>query len=154
MATIVSATTASAAMTITPSQAYCVGTTYTITVPAADAATLETNPSYDQIVFNFEDATTSGTIGLVSWTKGQDVTIQWTPTQAQQTTVLASPFNSTAGFGSGQLSMGPLNVVTSIAGGTQCTTPPAPPAGTGTGTGSASSIPVIGGLLSSLSAQK
>ncbi|MGW4125946.1 hypothetical protein [Nocardia sp. NPDC004711] len=151
VATIVSATTASAAMTITPSQAYCVGTTYTITLPAADAAALETNPSLDQIDFNYNYTGTGGTIGLVTWTKGQDVTVQWTPSQAAQTTVSAVAYGEWTGVGTVRLSMAPINVVQSAPAGSSCT---APPAGTGTGTGSASSIPVIGGLLSSLSAQK
>ncbi|MFE3100527.1 hypothetical protein [Nocardia tengchongensis] len=154
VATIVWATTASAAMTLQPSQAYCVGTTYTITLPAADAAALETDPSYNTINFNSmytqDPYTMFGAVGTVSWTSGKDVTVQWTPAAAAQTTIYAVPFNGTAA-GNGKLTMGPINVVNSAPTGASCTpTPPANP----TGTGSASSIPVIGGLLSSLSAQK
>ncbi|GAB2550881.1 hypothetical protein [Nocardia heshunensis] len=151
VATIVSATTASAAMTIQPSQAYCVGTAYTITVPAADAAALETDPSYSTINFNSmytqDPYTIFSAVGIVPWTSGKDVTVQWTPQAAAQTTISAVPFNGTLP-GKGKLTLGPINVVNSAPAGASCT--PTNPAGTG----SASSIPVIGGLLSSLSAQK
>ncbi|MGW4242215.1 hypothetical protein [Nocardia sp. NPDC004722] len=154
VATVVSATTASAAMAIQPSQAYCVGTAYTITIPAADAAALETDPSYSTINFNYmyvqDPYTIFGAVGIVPWVSGKDVTVQWTPQAAAQTTIYAVPFNGTVP-GNGKLTLGPINVVNSAPTGTSCVpTPPSNPAGTG----SASSIPVIGGLLSSLSAQK
>ncbi|MFE4456571.1 hypothetical protein ACFROC_04360 [Nocardia tengchongensis] len=153
VATIVSATTGSAALTIQPSQAYCVGTTYTITLPAADAAPMETNPVQSQIYFNYNTATQGVMIGAVPWVKGQDVTINWTPTQAVPTNIsaVAGGVQAGDGFGSIKLSTDTFTVVQSAPTGASCT---APPAGTGTGTGSAGSIPVIGGLLSSLSAQK
>ncbi|WP_433565661.1 hypothetical protein ACQP1O_10705 [Nocardia sp. CA-151230] len=153
VATIVSATTASAAMTIQPSQAYCVGTAYTITIPAADAAALETDPSYNTINFNYElpsgSNPSAGAIGIVPWTSGKDVTVQWTPSQAVPTSIRAVNFNGTYP-GNAQLTTAPINIVASAPAGASCTPTPASPAGTG----SASSIPVIGGLLSSLSAQK
>ncbi|WP_327141742.1 hypothetical protein [Nocardia sp. NBC_01327] len=156
MATIVSATTASADMTITPSQAYCVGTTYSVTLPAADAAALWAQMPAVETALN-EWAlveTPSAGSGLsttvsapVKYVAGQDVTVQWAPPAAGQWQLMMAPF-SQGGYGTpfgGPLA---VTVVQSAPAGSSCTPP------TSGGTGSANSIPVIGGLLSSLSAQK
>ncbi|MFE3060826.1 hypothetical protein [Nocardia sp. NPDC059239] len=149
------AATASAQMTITTSPAYCVGTTYAVTLPAADAAALWAQMPAVETALN-EWAlveTPSAGSGLsttvsapVKYVAGQDVTVQWTPPAAGQWQLMMAPY-SQGGYGTpfgGPLA---VTVVQSAPAGSSCTQP------TGGGTGSASSIPVIGGLLSSLSAR-
>ncbi|WP_327139038.1 hypothetical protein [Nocardia sp. NBC_01327] len=117
--TIASATAASADMTVTPSQAYCVRTEYTITVPAADAVPLETDPAYNQIILV---SSTESTKGSMPWTSGQDWTIDWMPEYAGQTTLTVYPYtNVTMAFGSPSLTLGPINVVQSAPLGASCT---------------------------------
>lgn len=154
VATIVSATTASADMSIAKSPAYCVGSTYTATLPAADAETLHAQaPGFWEFTFfDYSFATQKNTYltDVATYVAGQDVTIQWTPTEAGQHQVYAvASFNPYA-YTPKTVSTGMIDVVQSAPTGASCT-PPAPSTG---GTGSASSIPVIGGLLSSLSGQK
>ncbi|WP_330184987.1 hypothetical protein OHB26_16230 [Nocardia sp. NBC_01503] len=150
VATIVSATTASADMSIRSSSAYCVGSTYTVTLPASDAAVLIGNVPLDtEFVFRTSavGGSTFTTFTTVPYVAGKDVVASWTPTAPGQVMVSAWPNNTTTGpayFGEN----GPtVNVVQTAPSGTTCG------AATG-GTGSANSIPVIGGLLSGLSAQK
>ncbi|MFF2555513.1 hypothetical protein ACFVUS_31215 [Nocardia sp. NPDC058058] len=132
VATVVSATAASADMTVTPSQAYCVRTDYTITLPAADAAVLETNPTYDQIILV---SSTEGTKGSMPWISGEDWAIDWMPLYAGQTTLTLYPYSVALGFGSPALTSGPINVVPSAPLGASCL---ASPSAAGPGTGSAS----------------
>ncbi|WP_405134776.1 hypothetical protein [Nocardia sp. NBC_01388] len=146
----VSAATASADMSITSSTAYCVGSTYTVTLPAADATVLIGNvPSDTEFAFRTSPAggSTFTTFTTVPYVAGKDVVASWTPTAPGQVMVSAWPnsiYTGLANFGED----GPtINVVQTAPSGATC----APSTG---GTGSASSIPVIGGLLSSLSAQK
>ncbi|MVU81229.1 hypothetical protein GPX89_28790 [Nocardia sp. ET3-3] len=150
VATIVSATTASADMTITSSQAYCVGSTYTVTLPAADAKVLIGNvPNDTEFAFRTSPAggSTFTTFTTVPYVEGKDVVASWTPTAPGQVMVSAWPNNVNTGpanFGEN----GPtVTVVQSAPAGATCS----PSTG---GTGSANSIPLIGGLLSTLSAQK
>ncbi|MFI1919882.1 hypothetical protein [Nocardia sp. NPDC020380] len=119
--TIASDTDASADVTVTPAQAYCVRTDYTITVPAADAAVLETNPSYNQIILV---SSTERTKGSMPWTSGQDWTIDWMPEYAGQTTLTLYPYSAaTLGFGSPSLTLGPINVVRNPPLGASCSAP-------------------------------
>ncbi|WP_405134777.1 hypothetical protein [Nocardia sp. NBC_01388] len=152
VATIVSATTASAQLAITASSAYCADTTYTVTFPAADAAAMAAASGQNDLVMG---ATGPGPIywwsPTVTYVPGQDVTFQWTPSKSvyagqsavgawslhvEEAHVVTTPSAPLA-----------VNVVQTAPAGSSCT----PSAG---GTGSANSIPVIGGLLSTLSAQK
>ncbi|WP_327142097.1 hypothetical protein [Nocardia sp. NBC_01327] len=154
VATIVSATTASADMSVVASSAYCVGTTYTATLPAADAATLQSQaPGFAEFsFFDYSFATQANThvTDVASYVAGQDVTVQWTPTGVGQHQIYAAASFNPYVSGPKTVGSGMINVVQAAPAGASCT-PPTPPTG---GTGSASSIPVIGGLLSTLSAQK
>lgn len=152
VATIVSATTASAQLAVTTSTAYCADTTYTITFPAADAAAMAA--TYGQSDFVLGAAGPGPTYWwtpAVTYVPGHDVTFQWTPSKSvlpagtavgtwnlhvEEAHVVSTPTPSLT-----------VNVVQTAPAGTSCV----PSTG---GTGSAGSIPVIGGLLSSLSAQK
>ncbi|WP_218025138.1 hypothetical protein [Nocardia jejuensis] len=154
VATIVSASTASADISVATSSAYCVGTAYTVTLPAADAAVLQAQaPGFFQFSFyDYSYVTQLNThiTDVKTYVAGKDVTLQWTPTGTgqHQITAVASfdPYSYAPKiFGSAM-----IDVVQTAPSGASCAPPPTPSGGTG----SASSIPVIGGLLSSLSAQK
>ncbi|MGW5109312.1 hypothetical protein [Nocardia sp. NPDC004123] len=139
-------------MSVTKSSAYCVGSTYTLTMPAADAADLHAQASgfADFSFYDYSFTTqTNPMISMVkSYVAGQDVTVQWTPTVAGQHQLTAmADFNPWSSTAAKLVATELINVVQSAPAGASCT----PSTG---GTGSANSIPVIGGLLSSLSAQK
>ncbi|MEV6769744.1 hypothetical protein AB0N05_14065 [Nocardia sp. NPDC051030] len=100
VATIVSATTASAQITIT-TLAYCVGSTYSLTVAAADAATLIAQaPNDDQIGITWSPAAggSATKIGANAYSPGKDVTIEWTPTAAGTVNFQARPVSSTGSW--------------------------------------------------------
>lgn len=153
-ATLAMAPTASAQLAITTTTAYCADTTYTVTFPAADAAAMAAQ--YGQNAFVLEATNTTNSVTwwspAVTSVSGQDVTFQWTPSKS---VLQSSPEDA---IGAWNLFVteahvvgtyeGPLavTVVKTAPSGTSCTP------STSTGTGSASGIPVIGGLLSSLSA--
>ncbi|GAB2526188.1 hypothetical protein [Nocardia heshunensis] len=148
VATLVTATTASAQMSITQSSAYCVGSTYAVTLPAADAAALWAQmPAVEtaQNEWALVETPSAGS-GLsttvsppVKYIAGQDVTVQWTPPAAGQWQLMMAPF-SQGGYGTPF--GGPLAVTVVAA--SSCTP------STGGGTGSADSIPVIGGIFKAL----
>ncbi|MFF0631437.1 hypothetical protein ACFYTS_02945 [Nocardia sp. NPDC004151] len=142
VATVVAATTASAQMSVSQSSAYCVGSTYTITLPVADQTALLNRAPSGYHEFIFSDVSSAGgnarTFAVAQMVTGQDLTVQWKPDVAQSTNIYAGAWDSATNTGGGLELLGPIDVVQ---GGPSC---PAPPA---TGTGSASSIPVIGGLL-------
>lgn len=153
VATIVTATTASATVVSTlqlqASQAYCVGTTYTITLAAADATALMAQASnYQDITFQWAPYPQgfNTEIATLPYTAGQGMTVKWTPTYVGATTLVAYAYDPTLGPNAAIDDMlTNINVVQSAPAGASCT--PTPPTG---GTGSANSIPVIGPLLSSL----
>ncbi|MFE3189016.1 hypothetical protein ACFXHA_08410 [Nocardia sp. NPDC059240] len=155
VATIVTASTASAGVVNTlqlqPSTAYCVGTTYTITLAAADATALMAQASgYADIQFGWATYPEGGlvVIDTVPYVAGQGMTVKWTPTYAGATTLNANAYDSVKGPNAIVDDMlADINVVQTAPAGASCTPTPA---ATG-GTGSASSIPVIGPLLGSLS---
>ncbi|MCU1643370.1 MAG: hypothetical protein JWN03_3645 [Nocardia sp.] len=153
MATIVTGATASAQGSITSSTAYCVGTTYTVTLPAADAASVMAGLPITDNQLVLVVAPSGGSLTPIpstaaAYVAGKDVTFQWTPTAAGNTTGLwVYPYNGQGmEYRNGSL-VRYIDIVQSAPAGTTCS----PSTG---GTGSAGSIPVIGGLLSSLSAQK
>ncbi|MEV6101706.1 hypothetical protein [Nocardia sp. NPDC051981] len=152
-ATLAMAPTASAQLSITQTTAYCVGTTYTITFPAADAAAMAARYGQNDFVLGATNTTNVYTewSAPVTYVSGQDVTFQWTAKDAPSSPGTAvgtwNLFVEEAHTTSTATPPLVVNVVKSAPAGTTCT----PSTG---GTGSASSIPVIGGLLSSLSAQK
>ncbi|WP_405497001.1 hypothetical protein [Nocardia sp. NBC_00511] len=127
------APTASAALSITNSTAYCVGTAYTITLPAADAAQLvSATQGYNQLLFEWVPAA-GGNATIITRTPyvaGQDATIQWTPTIAQQTRLEATS-SAGPGYDGGVAELLTVNVVQTAPAGASCT-----PSGT-SGTGSA-----------------
>ncbi|MCU1646481.1 MAG: hypothetical protein JWN03_6756 [Nocardia sp.] len=153
VAAIVTATTASAAVVSTlqlsASPAYCAGTSYTITLAAADATALMAQASgYQDITFQWAPYPqgTNVEISTLPYVAGQGMTVKWTPTYLGATTLVAYAYDPTRGPNAIIDDMLPnINVVQSAPAGSSCT--PAAPSG---GTGSASSIPVIGPLLSSL----
>ncbi|WP_458690962.1 hypothetical protein [Nocardia tengchongensis] len=154
VATIVSATTASAQMSITTSTAYCVGSTYTLTLPAADASALIAQvPGGDVIGFSWVRTASQGGGALDLFTSspyvaGKDASVQWTPTTAETVDLWATAGSTANGYTwSASSKLIGITVVQSAPSGASCTP-------STSGTGSASSIPVIGGLLSTLSAQK
>ncbi|MGW4242081.1 hypothetical protein [Nocardia sp. NPDC004722] len=157
VATILTATTASAGvvntMQLQASTAYCVGTTYTITVAAADATALMAQaPGYQNVEFAWATYPEGGTmeIATVPYVAGQGLSVKWTPTYAGATTLTAFATDAVKGPNAEIDDMlAPVNVVQTAPSGASCT-PTAPGGGTG-GTGSASSIPVVGPLLGSLS---
>ncbi|WP_040805535.1 Ig-like domain-containing protein [Nocardia concava] len=123
VATVVSATTGSAALTIQPSQAYCVGTTYTVTLPAADAAQLvAATQGYNQLLFEWVPAAGGNAteIARAPYVAGQDATIRWTPTIAVQTRLEAT---SSAGPGhdGGVAELLTVDVVQNAPAGASCT---------------------------------
>lgn len=156
-AAIATATTASAEIVNTlqlqASQAYCVGTTYTITLAAADATALMAQASgYRDITFQWAPYPqgTNTEIATLPYVSGQGMTVKWTPTYAGPTTLVAYASDPVKGPNAIIDDMHPMvSVVESAPVGASCTPTPATPPATG-GTGSASSIPVIGPLLSSL----
>ncbi|MFE4460864.1 hypothetical protein ACFROC_26210 [Nocardia tengchongensis] len=156
-AAIATATPASAEIVNTlqlqASQAYCVGTTYTITLSAADATALMAKATdYPDITFQWAPYPqgTNTEIATVPYVAGQGITVKWTPTYAGPTTLVAYAWDPVH-LGNAIIDdMHPrVDVVDSAPAGASCTPTPATPPSTG-GTGSASSIPVIGPLLSSL----
>ncbi|GAB2528734.1 hypothetical protein [Nocardia heshunensis] len=157
VASIVTATTASAGVVNTlqlqPSTAYCVGTTYTISLSATDATALMAQAAgYADIQFGWATYPEGGLvqIAMVPYVAGQGITVNWTPTYAGATTLTASANDPVKGPNAEIDDMlAPVNVVQTAPSGASCT-PTAPGGGKG-GTGSASSIPVIGPLLGSLS---
>ncbi|MEU1429482.1 hypothetical protein ABZ412_20620 [Nocardia sp. NPDC005746] len=159
-AAIATATTASAGVVNTlqlqASQAYCVGTTYTISLSATDATALMAQAAgYSSITFVWSPAPqgTTTTIATLPYVAGQGMTVNWAPTYAGDTALGAFAYDSALGPNAIIDSMIPnVHVVQSAPAGASCTPTTTPPTTTPptTGTGSASSIPVIGPLLSSL----
>ncbi|MFE2997770.1 hypothetical protein ACFXG4_22480 [Nocardia sp. NPDC059246] len=149
--TLAMAPAASAQLAITTSTAYCAGTTYTITFPAADAAAMASQYGDNNFVLEATNTTSNVTwwSAAVASTSGQDVTFQWTPSQSV-------PASATA-TGSWNLFVTEAHVAATAEGPLAVTVVQTAPSGTSctpsTGTGSSNSIPLIGGLLSSLSAQ-
>lgn len=158
VATIVTATTASAGVVHTlqlqASQAYCVGTTYTITLSAADATALMAQASgYHDITFQWAPYPQgfNTEIATQPYVAGQGMTVKWTPTYVGATDVAAYATDSALGPNaiiSSQLV--DIDVVEKAPLGASCTPTATTPGGGTGGTGSASSIPVIGPLLGSL----
>ncbi|MFD7847762.1 hypothetical protein ACFV4K_33160 [Nocardia sp. NPDC059764] len=140
-------------VTISASTAYCVGSTYTLTLPAADATILIGNVPW-QNAFAFQTRATGDSafniVATAPYVAGKDVVATWTPTAAGEFMTSAWPYSTDRGLSNFGENGPTVTVVQTAPAGATCTPPTA---GNG-GTGSASSIPVIGGLLSSLSAQK
>lgn len=160
-AAIATATTASAGVVNTlqlqASTAYCVGTTYTVSLSAADATALMAQATgYSDIQVGFAPAPQGQVtvIGTVPYVAGQGVVVNWTPPSAGAFSLAAYAYDPAHGPNAIIDSMIPnVDVVQSAPAGASCTpgttTPPTttPPT---SNTGSANSIPVIGPLLSSL----
>ncbi|MFD3506563.1 hypothetical protein [Nocardia sp. NPDC058666] len=122
VATIVTAANASAQLSISASPSYCIGSTYAITLPAADAAALIAGyPNADAIVFSAKPTAGGYThhVGEAAYVAGQDVTAQWTPMSAQTWNIYARPAGAPADAGS----QGPMPVVVveSAPAGSSCT---------------------------------
>ncbi|MFE6858555.1 hypothetical protein [Nocardia sp. NPDC057668] len=133
VATVVTASNASAQLAISASPSYCAGTSYTITLPAADAAGLIAGyPSATAIVIDAKPTAGGYThqVDHVEYVAGQDVTVQWIPMSAQTWNIVARPAGAPAGAGTqGPL---PVNVVQTAPAGSSCTPGGTqPPASTG-----------------------
>ncbi|MFJ9368230.1 hypothetical protein ACIRRA_27930 [Nocardia sp. NPDC101769] len=151
--TIAMAPAASAQLAITNSTAYCAGTTYTITFPAADAAAMASQYGANNFVLE-----ATNTTGNVTWwsapvtsTSGQDVTFQWTPSSSVPASASAvGSWNLyVTESGVAAAAEGPLSVtvVQTAPSGTTCS-----PSTLGTGSASQTLGSLLTNLLSSLSA--
>ncbi|MGW4354680.1 hypothetical protein ACWELJ_21625 [Nocardia sp. NPDC004582] len=146
-ATIAMAPAASAQIAITTSTAYCADTTYTVTLPAADAATMASQYGDNNFVLQATNTSTN-----VTWwsaaqasVSGQDLTFQWTPSQS-------IPASGTA-TGTWNLYITEAHVAATALGPISLTVVQTAPQGTtclpATGTGSSTLSPA-GSLLSTL----
>lgn len=130
VATVVTAANAYAQLSISGSPTYCVGTTYTVTLPAADAAELIAGyPSANAIVLVAKPTAGGYTeqIGSATYVAGQDVTVRWSPGSEQTWNIYAYPGGAPASAGKqGPL---PVNVVKNAPAGSSCApaTPGNPP---------------------------
>lgn len=145
--TLALAPAASAQPAITTSTAYCADTTYTVTLPAADAAAMATQYGDNNFVLQATNTSTNVTwwSASVASVSGQDVTFQWTPSQS-------IPASGTA-TGTWNLFVTEAHVAATAMGPISVTVVQTAPSGTtcmpSTGTGSSTLSP-SGGLLSTL----
>ncbi|RMI29638.1 hypothetical protein EBN03_24840 [Nocardia stercoris] len=113
------ATPASAALGIVASTAYCAGSTYTVTVPAADAAAMATAAGASSFEL-LTQSTPSGSTAQstpVTYTAGQDVSFQWTAPAAGTVNLYVMPVSANGAGGEGPLA---VTVVQPDASGTGC----------------------------------
>ncbi|MVU78710.1 hypothetical protein GPX89_15835 [Nocardia sp. ET3-3] len=149
--TIAMAPAASAQLAITSSTAYCVSTTYTITFPSADAQQMASQSGASSFVLQAVNGTNTWWSAPVTYTSGQDVTFQWTPSQSVTgSTSAVGNWNLYVGAsGVAGVAEGPLsvNVVQTAPSGATCS-----PSTLGTGSANMTVGQLISNLLAGLSA--
>lgn len=125
---------------------HCVGTAYTVTIPDAMIAQFNL-PGVTSVTLKdtyMDGGVNPVDVATVPYVAGKDMSVQWTPATAGRNSLTTLAHSAAGDAWMGNL---PVQVVQTAPSGASCSP------NTGQGTGSASSIPVIGGLLSSLSAQ-